>query len=158
MSPKLTRRAALSLIPLMVTGLSVPVLADDNAAEAYAQDIGEQVLKVANAGSRGKATRGRFAQLLTRYVNLRGITLASLGTYQKQLPPGDMGKLNDLVTTQRGAVCLVCGRLQGLGLPGGPQCHARFLHRCLQQDQAIGSDEPIIWYLSPAAAASALST
>ncbi len=104
MTTTYTRRRALAFFATpLVLAVSAPAYAD-KSAENYVEKIGKDVLRVANAGSRGKATRNKFASLLGRYVNLRGITMASLGTYQKQLPPGDANKLNDLVTTYAAAL------------------------------------------------------
>jgi len=109
MTKFLTRRMALSLFTATAFSVLAPGAMATDAAEEYVEKIGKDVLKLANAGSRGKATRAKFASMLSKYVNLRGITIASLGTYQKQLPPGDKEMLNELVTTYGSTVRLVCG-------------------------------------------------
>jgi ABC-type transporter MlaC component len=152
MSLNPTRRMAFVSLSALLVGFAglQPAHADDAAAEAYIQDIGSQVLKVANAGSRGKPTRNRFASLLTRYVNLRGITLASLGTYQKQLPPGDVGKLNDLVTTYSAALfAWYVDDFKGSSFVvdrSAKQGNYTVVYSKIKQS---GSDETIVWYLSP---------
>jgi ABC-type transporter MlaC component len=150
MSTLMTRRKTLFLLGLLSMLGAVPAFADDNAAEGYVQKIGEEVLKVANAGSRGKPTRNRFAALLTRYVNLRGITIASLGTYQKQLPPGDTGKLNDLVTTYAAALfAWYVDDFKGSAFEverSAKQGNFTVVYSKIKQG---GSDEAIVWYLSP---------
>ena len=147
----LTRRRALSLFafaasPFLIAGSALA----DKSAEAYVAKIGKDVLRVANAGTRGVATRNRFASLLGRYVNLRGITMASLGTYQKKLPAGDKDKLNNLVTTYAAALFawfvedfkgrdFVVDRTAKQG---------KFLLVYSRIVKSSGSDEPIVFYLS----------
>ena len=105
MNTKITRRTALQLISA-AAGLvlfSGSVVADAKS-EAYIQGIGNKVLQLANSPLRGKPLRAKFSALLGQHVNLRGITSASLGTYQKQLPAGDKDKLNELVNTYSAAL------------------------------------------------------
>ncbi|NMD08665.1 MAG: ABC transporter substrate-binding protein [Phyllobacteriaceae bacterium] len=152
MSKLLSRRMALSLFTTTALLAFAPSALATDEAENYVEKIGKDVLRLANAGSRGKATRAKFATLLSKYVNLRGITLASLGTYQKQLPPGDKEKLNDLVTTYAAALFawyvedfkgedFVVDRTAQQG---------KFLLVYSKIIKSGGSDEPIVWYLSPA--------
>lgn len=155
MTTMLTRRLALSLFTAAAFPALAPAAGASGAAEEaeeYVEKIGKDVLRLANAGSRGKATRAKFATLLSRHVNLRGITLASLGTYQKQLPPGDKEMLNDLVTTYAAALFawyvddfkgekFVVDRTAQQG---------KFLLVHSKIVKSGGSDEPIVWYLSPA--------
>lgn len=152
MTKLISRRQALSLFVAgsMLASLAVPAQADA-AAEDYITKIGKDVLRLANAGSRGKATRNKFAVMLSKYVNLRGITMASLGTYQKQLPPGDKDKLNELVTTYAAALFawyvddfkgkdFVVDRMAQQG---------KYLLVYSKIVKSGGADEPIVWYLSP---------
>jgi ABC-type transporter MlaC component len=152
MTTLFSRRRALSLFAASaLTALAVTPAAANAEAEAYIEKIGRDVLRLANAGKRGKATRDKFAAMLSKYVNLRGITLASLGTYQKQLPPGDKDMLNDLVTTYAAALfAWFVDDFKGQDF---------VVDRTAQQGKYLlvyskivksgASDEPIVWYLSP---------
>lgn len=152
MTTLFTRRRALSLFAASaLTVLAVSPASANADAEAYVEKIGKDVLRLANAGKRGKATRDKFAAMLSKYVNLRGITLASLGTYQKQLPPGDKDMLNELVTTYAAALfAWYVDDFKGQDF---------VVDRTAQQGKYLlvyskivksgASDEPIVWYLSP---------
>ncbi len=152
MTKLFSRRQALSLLAMgYVMGVLAAPAHADAAAEDYVTKIGKDVLRLANAGSRGKPTRNKFAVLLSKYVNLRGITMASLGTYQKQLPPGDKDKLNDLVTTYAAALfAWYVDDFKGKDF---------VVDRTAQQGKYLlvyskivksgGADEPIVWYLAP---------
>lgn len=152
MTTLFSRRRALSLFAASaLTALAVTPAAANAEAEAYIEKIGRDVLRLANAGKRGKATRDKFAAMLSKYVNLRGITIASLGTYQKQLPPGDKDMLNDLVTTYAAALfAWFVDDFKGQDF---------VVDRTAQQGKYLlvyskivksgASDEPIVWYLSP---------
>lgn len=73
-------------------------------AKAYVQDIGEDVLSLANGAVRGKPLRAKFVNLLSRHVNLRTIAGSALGTFRNKLPPSDKDKFNTLVTTYSAAL------------------------------------------------------
>jgi ABC-type transporter MlaC component len=152
MTKFLTRRMALSLFTATAFSVLAPGAMATDAAEEYVEKIGKDVLKLANAGSRGKATRAKFASMLSKYVNLRGITIASLGTYQKQLPPGDKEMLNELVTTYAAALfAWYVDDFKGENFVvdrTAPQ--GKFLLVYSKIVKSGGSDEPIVWYLSPA--------
>ncbi|MBK8768976.1 MAG: ABC transporter substrate-binding protein [Rhizobiales bacterium] len=151
MTTLFSRRAALSLMAAAAaSAVTAGDATADAVAETYVAKIGKEVLRLANAGTRGKATRNKFAAMLSKYVNLRGITMASLGTYQKQLPPGDKDKLNDLVTTYAAALfAWFVDDFKGQDF---------VVDRTAQQGKYLlvyskivkpGADEPIVWYLSP---------
>lgn len=152
MTNLLTRRMALSLFTATAVSAIAPAAGASEAAEQYVEKIGKDVLKLANAGSRGKATRAKFATMLSKYVNLRGITIASLGTYQKQLPPGDKEMLNDLVTTYAAALfAWYVDDFKGENFVVDRTAEqGKFLLVYSKIVKAGGSDEPIVWYLSPA--------
>ncbi len=103
MTSQITRRSLLTLIAF--TALTPAAFSATNAAaEKYVSSIGDDILRLANSSTRGKALRGRFTSLLSRYVNLQAIALSSLGPYRKNLPPGDRAKFNQLVTTYAAAL------------------------------------------------------
>lgn len=149
MTTFLTRRRALSLFATGPFLIAAPARAE-TSAEAYVEKIGKDVLRVANAGSRGVATRNKFASLLGRYVNLRGITMASLGTYQKQLPAGDKDKLNQLVTTYAAALfAWFVDDFKGKDFVVDRTVEqGKFLLVYSRIIKSGGSDEPIVFYLS----------
>lgn len=147
-----SRRRALSLFAVgpIMAALAAPAMADA-AAEDYVTKIGKDVLRLANAGSRGKATRDKFATMLSKYVNLRGITMASLGTYQKQLPAGDKDKLNGLVTTYAAALfAWYVDDFKGKDFVVDRTVkQGKYLLVYSKIMKSGGADEPIVWYLSP---------
>jgi phospholipid transport system substrate-binding protein len=149
----LSRRLALSLFAAAPFAFVGPAAEANPAAEAYVAKIGKDVLRVANAGSRGRATRSKFATLLGRYVNLRGITLASLGTYQKQLPPGDKDKLNNLVTTYAAALfAWYVEDFKGQDfVVDRTVVQGKFTIVYSKIIKSGGADEPIVFYLSGSA-------
>ena len=110
MTTLFSRRRALSLFAASAFAALTVAEAAANAdaeAEAYIARIGKDVLRLANAGTRGKATRNKFAVMLSKYVNLRGITMASLGTYQKQLPAEQMSPSSGICRRKAAATALL---------------------------------------------------
>jgi ABC-type transporter MlaC component len=81
-----------------------PVLAAVDPAEGYVGKIADEVMSLANSGAKGTALRGRFASVLNRYVNLRGIANFALGPYQKKLPPGDKNEFYTLFNNYAAAL------------------------------------------------------
>ena len=61
-------------------------------------------MSLANSGAKGTALRGRFASVLKRYVNLRGIANFALGPYQKKLRASDRIKLYTLFNNYAAAL------------------------------------------------------
>jgi ABC-type transporter MlaC component len=104
--PLLSRRRILSsLLGVTLVGASGSALAAaDAAAKSYVEDIGTDVLALANGGTKGKALRGKFATLLGRHVNLSNISASALGTWRSKLPAGDKAKLQSLVTLYAAAL------------------------------------------------------
>jgi phospholipid transport system substrate-binding protein len=66
--------------------------------EKYVQNIGKDVIALANSGTRGVPLRSRFVSLLQRHSDIRSIALFSLGTYQKKLPSNLRTRYFELVT------------------------------------------------------------
>jgi phospholipid transport system substrate-binding protein len=99
------RRLITGFLGLSLGGVSAPAIAaTDKAAVAYVQNIGGDVLTLANGATKGKALRGKFASLLGRHVNLWNIASSALGTWRNKLPAGDKGKLQGLVTLYAAAL------------------------------------------------------
>src|SRR4051794_34421831 len=55
------------------------------AAEQFVSQAGTDVIRLANSGLPKQAMRKRFAALVNRYANVRGVGLLALGPYQKDL-------------------------------------------------------------------------
>jgi ABC-type transporter MlaC component len=121
------------------------------AAEGYVQDIGDNVLRLANAGQRGVALRNKFANLLGRYVNLRTIAMTSLGTFRSKLPPGDKEKLHKLVTTYAAALfAWYVDDFKGKSFEvERTATQGKFTVVYTKIKKSGRPDEPIVWYLQP---------
>ena len=102
---KFSRRkfAALLFGAALAGGVS-PVFAAVDPAEGYVGKIADEVMSLANSGTKGKALRGKFASVLNRYVNLRTIANFALGPYQKKLPPGDKNEFYTLFNNYAAAL------------------------------------------------------
>ena len=118
--------------------------------EKYVTNIGEDVLALANGGARGKALRGRFASLLSRYVNLHTIALSSLGTFRNKLPPGDSDKFNDLVTTYAAALFVYyVDKFKGSDFQiDNVSTQGNFTIVKSKIVKSSGGGEQVVWYLA----------
>jgi ABC-type transporter MlaC component len=94
-----------------LAGLAVAVLFAGSApahgavaAEDYVNTIAEEVMGLANTGEKGPALRSKFAALMTRYINLKGIADYALGTYGKKLPADRKDEFYDLVSNYAAAL------------------------------------------------------
>ncbi len=103
MSITLSRRGFLSGVALLTVS-SESFAKGDPAAEAYVTTITNEVIRLANSGAQGNELRSKFASLLDRYVNLRGVANFALGPYQKQLPAGDRDMFYNLVSNYAAAL------------------------------------------------------
>ena len=83
----LSRRAVLAggMVGLFGLGLATPAAAEE--LDAYLSRAAADFMELARSGLAKKKMREKFASLLKRYVDIRGISLTSLGPYQKQLTP-----------------------------------------------------------------------
>jgi phospholipid transport system substrate-binding protein len=98
------REFAALLLGAALTGGVSRVSAAVNPAEGYVGRIAEEVMSLANSGTKGTALRGRFASVLNRYVNLRTIANFALGPYQKQLRAGDKNEFYKLFNNYAAAL------------------------------------------------------
>jgi phospholipid transport system substrate-binding protein len=89
--------AAVSSASVGLAGLIAETYAA-TGPEKYVQNIGKDVIALANSGARGVPLRSRFVSLLQRHSDIRSIALFSLGIYQKKLPSKLRGQYFDLVT------------------------------------------------------------
>ena len=99
----LTRRDLGGLAFAALLAAASPAQAD-TAAETYVKKIAADVMALANTGEKGKALRGRFAALMNRYINLKGIADYALGPYNKKLPAGDRTEFYQLVSNYAAAL------------------------------------------------------
>jgi phospholipid transport system substrate-binding protein len=104
MTSQISRRSLIALIAFSVLPHPLATAAIDAAAAKYVSSIGDDVLRLANSPTRGKALRSKFTALLSRHVNLQAIAMSSLGVYRGKLPASDKAKFNQLVTTYAAAL------------------------------------------------------
>ena len=81
-----------------------PVHSAEDPAGRYVNNIAAEVMSLANEGVKGIALRKRFAALLNRYVNLRGIANFALGPYQKKMPAGAKNEFYTLFSNYAAAL------------------------------------------------------
>jgi ABC-type transporter MlaC component len=74
------------------------------AAEAFVANVTGEVMRLAGSELPPKVLRGKFASLLGKHVNMRGIANFALGTFQKQLPAARRDEFYDLVTDYAAAL------------------------------------------------------
>jgi phospholipid transport system substrate-binding protein len=151
-TPHFSRRSFLSIVlGASLAGVSVPALAaTDAAAKAYVEDIGTDVLALANGGTKGKALRGKFASLLGRHVNLSNIAASALGTWRSKLPSGDKSKLQGLVTLYAAALFVwYVDKFKGSKFEVESTVkQGNFIIVKSKIVKGIGG-EPVVFYLSP---------
>jgi phospholipid transport system substrate-binding protein len=124
----------------------------DPKAEAYVNSITNEVISLANSGSKGRRLKAQFSSLLSRYVNVKKIANYALGTYQKQLPVGDRDMFYDLVSNYAASLFVYyVNDFKGNGLEvNGAQQQGSFV----TVDSSITLNgkgiEKVRWRLSPA--------
>src|SRR4051812_17820980 len=65
--------------------------------ESYVSGIANDVIKLANSGSKGQALRQKFNSLLGQYTDVPSVAQFSLGKYRKDLPDERRSEYNKLV-------------------------------------------------------------
>jgi phospholipid transport system substrate-binding protein len=120
-------------------------------AKSYVEDIGGDVLKLANGSVRGKPLRTKFVTLLSRHVNLRNIASSALGTFRSKLPPSDKEKFNTLVTTYAAAlfVWYIDKFKGGEFIVDTVVQQGNFTVVRSKIEKSSLSNQQIVWYLSP---------
>ncbi len=99
------RRFIAAMAGVLAVGTSATgVAAAVDPAEAYVNQLADEVMRLANSGGKGDALKGRFAAVLNRYVNLRNIANVSLGQYQKKISASDREKLYALFNNYAAAL------------------------------------------------------
>ena len=95
----------LALAVLLGAPLGLASKASANtSAEDYVTRIAKDVMALANTGQKGPALRSKFASLMNRYINLKGIADYALGPYSKKLPASQRAEFYDLVSTYAAAL------------------------------------------------------
>jgi len=82
----------------------VVAMASVDPAEAYVTDIADEVMGLANSGENGIGLRNKFASLLNRYINLKGVANYALGTYAPKLPADKREEFYTLVNNYSAAL------------------------------------------------------
>lgn len=95
-SPPLNRRQLAALAAAAIFAGAAPARGAV-AAEDYVNTIAEEVMRLANTGEKGPALRSKFAALMSRTINLKGIADYALGPYGKKLPADRRSEFYDLV-------------------------------------------------------------
>lgn len=99
----MNRRTFMGLTAVLLSGTAATAIAA-NGPEDYVSGIADQVFRLANTGTKGPALRAKFANLLSSYINLRGVANYALGPYRKKLPSGRSGEFYDLVNNYAAAL------------------------------------------------------
>jgi phospholipid transport system substrate-binding protein len=103
--PRFTRRGVVKvLLGAMAASRAGPVLAAKDPAEQYVTQIANEVMRLANSGTKGTALRGKFAAVLTRFVSLQNIANFALGPYQKKIGDKDRQQLYSLFSNYAAAL------------------------------------------------------
>ena len=102
---KLARREFVALfLGMAFSGGAHQASAAVDPAEGYVGKIADEVMSLANSGTKGTALKGKFASVLNRYINLRTIANFALGPYQKQLPAGEKDEFYNLFSNYAAAL------------------------------------------------------
>lgn len=72
--------------------------------EDYVDSIAKEVMRLANTGQKGPGLKSKFAALMNRYINIKGIADYALGTYSKQLPADRKPEFYNLVSNYAAAL------------------------------------------------------
>ncbi len=98
----LTRR---ELAGLMIASLLASAGPSHAAtAESYVNSIADEVMQLANNGKKGPELKAKFAALMNRYINLKGIADYALGPYSKKIPAGRKPEFYNLVSNYAAAL------------------------------------------------------
>jgi ABC-type transporter MlaC component len=94
----LSRRRLLALAAGLTSALpaSGPAFAL-TGQEQFVKDVSTQIISLANSGGGKAALRKRFASLISRYSDVRGVAMLALGSYRNSLPAGRRDEFVTLV-------------------------------------------------------------
>ena len=146
------REFAALFLGMTFTGGMRQASAAINPAEAYVDRIADEVMSLANSGARGPVLKGKFAAVLNRYINLRGIANFALGPYQKKLPPGDRNEFYTLFSNYAAALFVYyVDDFKGSGLDIiSTTKQGSFITIMSAIKQKSGGREQVRWRLVPA--------
>ena len=114
---KLNRRAFMGVAAALLSTTALSGASAAAGAESYVNEIADKVLQLANNGQKGPALRAKFASLMNRYINLRGIANYALGRYRNKLPASRSSEFYDLVSNYAAALFVYyLEDFQGTGL------------------------------------------
>ena len=146
------REFAALLLGAALTGGTRQASAAINPAEAYVDRIADEVMSLANSGTKGSVLKGKFASVLNRYINLRTIANFALGPYQKKLPPGDRNEFYALFSNYAAALFVYyVDDFKGSGLDIiSTTKQGNFITIMSAIKQKSGGREQVRWRLVPA--------
>jgi ABC-type transporter MlaC component len=102
-----SRRGFMALCGTGLASSSFYVAGSAQAAptpEVFITTVTSEVMRLAGSQLPPKVLRGKFASLLGKHVNMRGIANFALGPFQKQLPASQRDEFYDLVTDYAAAL------------------------------------------------------
>jgi ABC-type transporter MlaC component len=102
LSRRLNRRLISGILMAGFLGTALPARAA--TPESYVTSIADEVMRLANNGQKGPAIRSKFAALMGRYINLKGIADYALGPYAKKIPADRRTEFYNLVSNYAAAL------------------------------------------------------
>lgn len=102
-SRRFGRRDLAGLAFALMFGTSVAAQAAVSP-EDYVDSIAKEVMRLANTGQKGPGLKSKFAALMNRYINIRGIADYALGPYAKKLPGAKKSEFYNLVSNYAAAL------------------------------------------------------
>jgi phospholipid transport system substrate-binding protein len=143
---------------LLLAGLSILALPFSSHAQAltqyetYVSGIANDVIKLANSGSKGQALRQKFNSLLGRYTDVPSVAQFSLGKFRKDLPAERRSEYNKLVLNYISALFVYyVDEFRGSGLEiKGTQTQGKQLIVMSAVKLKKGDTAAVRWRLVPA--------
>ena len=102
-SRPLSRRDFAGLLLAAMFGAAGPAQAAISPEE-YVDSIAKEVMRLANTGQKGPGLKSKFAALMNRFINIKGIADYALGTYAKKLPANRKAEFYNLVSNYAAAL------------------------------------------------------
>lgn len=99
------RQFGLTLAAAALGSTSITTAFADSGANIYVTKLGEEVIRLANGGTRGdRGLQRRFAALFNRYISIPSVANFALGPAQHDLPSADKSMFYDLVANYAAAL------------------------------------------------------
>jgi ABC-type transporter MlaC component len=102
-SHRFRRRDLAGLAAALMFGTSAAAQAAVSP-EDYVDSIAKEVMRLANTGQKGPGLKSKFAALMNRYINIKGIADYALGTYARKLPGNKKAEFYNLVSNYAAAL------------------------------------------------------